>query len=191
MSADGFLARWSRRKRQAAEGGTPEPPEVRPPAATPAEGAQPAPSADPAAPAELPPVESLTAESDFTPFMAKEVDPELKRTALKTLFRDERFNVMDGLDVYIDDYTKPAPIPAEWYGRMAQLAGLGDVPGREAAERERASALARESAAQQPAQAPATDVALEPPALDANAAGIAQPDDFTDVRDEGEARSRQ
>ena len=32
------------------------------------------------------------------------------RTALKKLFSDPRFNVMDGLDVYIGDYSKPDPI---------------------------------------------------------------------------------
>jgi hypothetical protein len=140
---DGFLARWSRRKRDAAAGRTLEeaPPASSAPSA-PApleEGVQPVPAAP------LPPVESLTPESDFTPFMAKEVDPELQRSALKTLFRDERYNVMDGLDVYIDDYTKPAPIPAEWYERMTQLAGLGDVPAREAAAREAEQAAAQEA----------------------------------------------
>jgi hypothetical protein len=29
------------------------------------------------------------------------VDPALKRQALRTLVRDPRFNVMDGLDIYI------------------------------------------------------------------------------------------
>jgi hypothetical protein len=116
MSDENFLSRWSRRKHAAAAGvrsedaaaaTTPVPPG----AATPA----PAASAEPAPPAELPPVASLSIESDFAPFMAKEVDPSLQRAALRKLFQDERFNVMDGLDVYIDDYTKPAPIPQEWY----------------------------------------------------------------------------
>ena len=31
--------------------------------------------------------------------------------ALKKLFSDPHFNVMDGLDTYIDDYGKPDPIP--------------------------------------------------------------------------------
>ena len=34
------------------------------------------------------------------------VDESLKRQALRKLFADPRFNVMDGLDVYIDDYTQ-------------------------------------------------------------------------------------
>ena len=52
--------------------------------------------------AELPPVDTLTIESDFTKFMRPGVDEVQKRGALKKLFSDPRFNVMDGLDTYID-----------------------------------------------------------------------------------------
>ena len=38
---------------------------------------------------------------------------DVRRAALKKLFSDPRFNVMDGLDVYIDDYSKTEPIPPE------------------------------------------------------------------------------
>jgi hypothetical protein len=58
--------------------------------------------------------------------MKSEVDPALRRQALRTLFRDPRFNVMDGLDVYIDDYSKPDPIPPEWLGKLNAMARLGD-----------------------------------------------------------------
>ena len=37
----------------------------------------------------------------------------MKREALKKLFQDPRFNVMDRLDVYIDDYSLPDPISPE------------------------------------------------------------------------------
>ena len=43
----------------------------------------------------------------------------LKRAALKQLFRHPRFNIMDGLDVYIDDYTKADPIPPEMLNKLA------------------------------------------------------------------------
>ena len=130
MSDEGFLSRWSRRKRAAASGV--QEPQPAPSPASPAAAVASAPAGTPAAPetappAPLPPVESLSIESDFLPFMAKEVDPALQRAALRKLFQDERFYVMDGLDVYIDDYTKPAPIPPEWYERMAQMALLGDA----------------------------------------------------------------
>ncbi len=49
----------------------------------------------------------------------RRVDDALKRAALKTLLRDPRFNVMDGLDIYIDDYTRDDPIPESVLRRMA------------------------------------------------------------------------
>ena len=58
-------------------------------------------------------MESLTFDSDFTAFLQPGVDDELKRAALKQLFRDPRFNIMDGLDTYIGDYTKADPIPPD------------------------------------------------------------------------------
>jgi hypothetical protein len=77
------------------------------------------------APEPLPPVESLTPESDFSPFMREGVDPEVRRGAVKKLFADPRFNVMDGLDVYIDDYSKPDPLPEGWLEKLTQVARLG------------------------------------------------------------------
>ena len=68
----------------------------------------------------LPPVESLTIDSDFTAFLQPQVDERLKRQALKKLFRDPHFNVMDGLDIYIDDYSKPDPIPPDVVRQLVQ-----------------------------------------------------------------------
>ena len=139
MSADdNFISRWSKRKTAAKAG------PVRPTAdAVPSqEGIQ---SPKPAAPEPLPPVESLTPESDFTPFMKGDVDPGIKREALKTLFRDPRFNVMDGLDVYIDDYSKPDPLPPEWLGQLNMMKRLGaylEEPEKAAAAESEASAPA-------------------------------------------------
>jgi len=62
--------------------------------------------------ANLPAIESLTIDSDFAPFFKPQVDESIKRAALKQLFRDPRFNIMDGLDTYIDDYTQADPIPS-------------------------------------------------------------------------------
>ena len=42
--------------------------------------------------------------------------------------RDPRFNVMDGLDVYIDDYSKPDPIAPEVLAQLNQLKYLFDPP---------------------------------------------------------------
>jgi hypothetical protein len=114
-----FLERWSRKKHETKR---PAPPaEEGPPVVSPAVAAPPAVAETP-----LPPVESLTPESDFTPFLRDGVDARLKRQALKTLFQDPRFNVMDGLDVYIDDYSKPDPLPEGWLEKLNQVARLGE-----------------------------------------------------------------
>jgi hypothetical protein len=44
--------------------------------------------------------------------MRPDVDPATRAGALKKLFGDPHFNTMDRLDVYIDDYSIPDPIPA-------------------------------------------------------------------------------
>jgi hypothetical protein len=120
------VARWSRRKRDAVRADerrdvqAPGPAEVTRdtlPAAAPV--AKPTTTdaiADVAPP--LPPVDSLTFDSDFSVFMRPDVDPSLRRQALKKLLSDPRFNVMDGLDVYIDDYTKMEPITPEMLSRL-------------------------------------------------------------------------
>jgi hypothetical protein len=74
-----------------------------------------------AARATEPPVESLTIDSDFTPFLSAEVEETVKRAALRKLFSDPRFNVMDGLDVYIDDYSQADPIPEGLLDKLADV----------------------------------------------------------------------
>ena len=44
--------------------------------------------------------------------MARDVAPEVRNAAMKKLFADPQFNVMDRLDTYIDDYSLPDPLPA-------------------------------------------------------------------------------
>ncbi|HYH40321.1 MAG TPA: DUF3306 domain-containing protein [Azospirillum sp.] len=113
MTEESFLSRWSRLKRQEAE---PPPVAPEPPAAPPAVAADEGDAAPPPdAPVEaaeddpikdLPPVESLTAESDFTPFMRAGVPEDLHRQALRKLWTsDPIFANDDGLKDYADDYT--------------------------------------------------------------------------------------
>jgi len=96
MAAETFFARWSRVKSES----RPEPEVAAPPEETEVE----------APPPTLEQVDSLTTDSDFTPFVARGVDETVRRAALKKLFADPRFNVMDGLDTYIDDYNKFEPL---------------------------------------------------------------------------------
>jgi Protein of unknown function (DUF3306) len=146
VSDDNFLSRWSRRKIDAKTATTRDAPAAQhaglPPAVLPVPTAPP-PAPEVKAEAPLPPVESLTFDSDFTAFMRPGVDEALKRTALKTLLQDPRFNVMDGLDVYIDDYSKADPLPDGWLEKLNAFARLGD---HQAAEIE---AQAKEKLAQE------------------------------------------
>ncbi len=81
MSGSRFLERWSRLKK----------------------------AAETASTVEIQDAESLLAQlgpdSDFGQFLRQEISEEVRRKAMKTLFADPHFNVMDGLDIYIDDYT--------------------------------------------------------------------------------------
>jgi hypothetical protein len=70
-------------------------------------------------------VAQLTPNSDYTRFLAPQVDESVKRAALKKLFADPHFNVMDGLDTYVEDYGRADPIPESMLRRMAQSKVLG------------------------------------------------------------------
>jgi hypothetical protein len=132
--ADGFLGRWSRRKAglepEGLDGAAPElKPKVTP---------TPAPQdkktiENTTAPAEAEPLPPTLedAESidrfapDFSAFMKPNVDPAVQQAAMKKLFSDPHFNIMDRLDIYIDDYSIPDPIPMEMLKRMVQSESLG------------------------------------------------------------------
>ena len=71
---------------------------------------------------------NLTPDSDFGQFLRQEVSEEIRRKALKTLFADPQFNVMDGLDTYIDDYSISEPIPPEMLATLNQAKTLFESP---------------------------------------------------------------
>jgi hypothetical protein len=122
MSGESFLERWSRLKKVAEQ-----------------------------APAgELPDFENLLKnlgpDSDFGVFLREEVSETIRRQAMKKLFADPRFNVMDRLDTYIDDYSISDPIPPE------MLAGLRHM--QEAVTQEERDAEAARAAAETAVPAP-------------------------------------
>jgi Protein of unknown function (DUF3306) len=82
-------------------------------------------------------VHELTPQSDFKPFMRADVSPQVKNAAMKQLFKDPHFNVMDMMDIYVDDYSKPDPLPPEMLRKMAvtQFLGFWDEDDKEAAEK--------------------------------------------------------
>lgn len=110
---EAFLSRWSRRKLKAEKAEERAPPkddgqragDEKPAEAAPGKqaslSAKPARAAAPAT--ELPSLDKLTAESDFRDFMKPGVDEGLRRAALKKLFADPRFNVIDSMDIDIED----------------------------------------------------------------------------------------
>ncbi|MHA1537993.1 MAG: DUF3306 domain-containing protein [Alphaproteobacteria bacterium] len=130
----GFLKRWSRRKLEDAGGGAPGPKlpaEVAPAEVLPAEVVSVAParqgqtiaetgapagieegqepeaqSEEPFDPAELPDIDSLDKDSDYTGFLKDGVPAPLRHLALQKLFRsDPALAVLDGLNDYDEDFT--------------------------------------------------------------------------------------
>ena len=129
-AGDGFLSRWARRKEQVRHGDVvpPEPTAAVPPmpdvpvvnnvapAPTPKTGETPVPEPPPT----MADVALLTRDSDYSRFTRAGVDEGVKRAAMKKLFADPHFNLMDGLDTYIGDYGKPDPIPLAMLHKMNQ-----------------------------------------------------------------------
>lgn len=86
-ASEGFLSRWSRRKDEERRFGDamPSAVEATPLAPAPTEPAEEGAGRPPAEPA-LPPIESLTAESDFTAFIRPDVPAPIQREALRKLW---------------------------------------------------------------------------------------------------------
>ena len=145
---DSFLGRWSQRKVKARTDALPaaEPDDltslIKPAGlATPANDMAQTPVGKPPAatgtslPSEAPvkapqptleDVAKLTADSDYSAFAARHVDASVRNAAMRKLFAgDPHFNVMDGLDVYIDDYSVGVPIPKSMLRQMVQARSLG------------------------------------------------------------------
>jgi hypothetical protein len=119
--ADGFLGRWSRRK----AGKEDEAASLEKKVETANDHALTLPAEKSSE--EVPPPVTLEdvakidrLDPDFSAFMKPNVDPSVQQAALKKMFTDPHFNIMDGLDIYIDDYSKPDPLPPGMLERMAQ-----------------------------------------------------------------------
>ncbi|MEO8014619.1 DUF3306 domain-containing protein [Polaromonas sp.] len=142
----GFLGRWARRKTDVRQGKPLDEPAAPAksapgaslavsPAALVADSAQvTAPATPPAEPSEkllsLDDVKVLTQDSDFKPFMARNVGADVRNAAMKKLFTDPHYNVMDGLDIYISDYSIADPIPESMLRQMvgAKMLKIFDEP---------------------------------------------------------------
>jgi len=108
---ESFLGRWSRLKAKSREreAGSALAPEEADSDAAPAVVAE-ASAADPPPAVELPDLELLDQDSDYSAFLTPGVDAALRKRALRKLFSSPKFNVFDGLDTYRDDFTSFPPL---------------------------------------------------------------------------------
>jgi hypothetical protein len=203
----GFLARWARRKAIARSGPAKAAPEAaqapqgpadalpRPqvershsvdglgePGSAAAAGMTEPASAPPANPAPLPTLDEvarLTRSSDYSRFVQPGVTADVRNAALRQLFTDPHFNVMDGLDTYIDDYGKPDPIPLAMLRKMRQSKLLGLFDDEDENENDAAGARASPDGAapRAVAESAPTDCPAPPPG-----ASPIRPDDDADLR---------
>jgi hypothetical protein len=205
MTDDGetFLARWSKRKVQARTGEAPEP----------------APSADDARPPkaeddsdgipleDLPPIESIDASTDLTPWLRKKVPEAWKRAALGRVWAsDPAISEFVGLADYAWDWNAPDGVPG--FGplratdNLAELLSqaIGQAPA--CAPEEPAAEKATESAETSEAETPPDEIAsaspektsgdgppVEEPLTEAQAAGP-EPENSAIERDEPIRRRR-
>ncbi len=178
----GFLSRWSRRKADVREGRPLAEPATEssasasgnlstrvPNTAAPVAHAAQAATSNASSPAQtheptagpaptLADAQQLTPESDFTGFMARGVAPDVKNAAMKKLFTDPHFNVMDRMDIYIDDYSQPDPLPMAMLRQMASAKTLNLFDDEEQPE-----AL---DVVTQPAPTVAVNASVPPPAAE-------------------------
>jgi hypothetical protein len=178
----GFLSRWSRRKADVREGRPLAEPATEssasvsgnssirvPNTAAPVAHAAQAATSNPTSLAQaheptagpaptLADAQQLTPESDFTGFMARGVAPDVKNAAMKKLFTDPHFNVMDRMDIYIDDYSQPDPLPMAMLRQMASAKTLNLFDDEEQPE-----AL---DVVTQPAPTVAVNASVPPPAAE-------------------------
>lgn len=204
--SEGFLGRWSRRKQEVRETEAAVEAKAAPelaPSPAPAAEPVPAPRTDAADPAPVaqgdvetaPPltladVEGLGIESDYKPFVAKGVAPEVKNAAFRKLFSDPHFNVMDGLDTYVDDYSKPMPIPDGMLRQMAsaKFLKLFDEEPEEMPRKPRSRGDGGRGTVREPWELPSPPVAAVQPASqetdDHHADLRLQPDDAARAEDD-------
>ena len=117
LDAEGPLRRWSRRKREVAREREAAEARGRDASRAPSEAVRDPrePAGDAPAPAaveekaltdeDMPPIDSLDENSDYSGFLSPGVSEGLRRRALRKLFMSAVFNVRDGLDDYDEDFT--------------------------------------------------------------------------------------
>jgi hypothetical protein len=106
-----FFRRWSSRKRRARREHVDDSP-----AQATAEASAVTENDAPAAPErvltdeDMPPLESLNEDSDYSGFLSPGVSESLRKLALRKMFLSSKYNVTDGLDDYAEDFTQFEPL---------------------------------------------------------------------------------
>jgi hypothetical protein len=129
----GFIARWSQRKLAGRRGLDPEATvssdEAKAGSSITAPAAPAVPAGGPLTSVELPPIDSLTKDSDFAPFLRAGVPAELRLAALRKLWTsDPVWALPERLDIHNLDYTFPS-VPQ--LVRTAYRAGQGFLDATE------------------------------------------------------------
>ena len=169
MPEEGFLRRWARMKASGGEAvaearsSSPPPAPAAPaPAPVPVSVAEPAAPTAPERPAPtLEDAARLTHDSDYSAFVSQAVDKDVRRLALKKLFSDPHFNVLDRLDMYMDDYNKPDPVSATMLAALDHARGVLRRPEEVQAELQRLALGATPAEAEAPDEIAAGDAAQE------------------------------
>jgi hypothetical protein len=135
---ENFLGRWSRLKKE-------DRLEAEKPVAQKTE------SQEDKAP-ELPPLDKLTPQSEFSGFMHPKVGDALRRAALKKLFSDPHFNLPDPYEAYSGDWTVGEAIPDEMMATLNQARTLLFSEEEKKTRDEEDKKLAEEREAKKPAE---------------------------------------
>lgn len=177
MSEEGFFSRWSRRKR-AVEAGLPAEEPAAPEAVPAVPAAVPVAEEPPLDLATLPPIESLTLESDITAFLRKGVPAVLQRAALRRAWTlDPAIRDFVGPADYAWDYNAVDGVPGASLNLTGNLREMlaqafGPAPEETVATEPAAEAAAPEaepqcvSAPEEEAVPPAPVVAAETPSTE-------------------------
>jgi len=183
-ASEPFFKRWARLKADSAteEKQSPVPvPAEEPDAEESREGAREAGEAEALPPGDedMPPLESLGEDSDYSSFLSPRVSAELRKQALRKLFRSPKFNVISELDDYIDDFRN---FPALGDLVTSDMKHAAAVLLKKQLEAEEAAAKAAK--ADEPGAAPGTDSpARESPDTAAPEDGSARTADAADSQD--------
>ena len=133
MTKEGFASRWSRMKQE--QRAEPSLPVVE--LDTAEDSKQQAEQLNSLTDADMPSLDSLNESSDYSGFLSEKVSEAVRKAALRKLFHQPAYNVIDGLDDYAEDYTVFEPlgdiIPHDMK-RMMKLDAERELAKREQAE---------------------------------------------------------